>query len=109
DAAIQRLIQSTGDDWDKPVRDLIGRLHTYAQTLPNPATWFAAQEAGFRSPEPEQWRAWLMAELKNWRADWLPLLQRQPPDNNNAARCAAVLESLGGNAARAQFAAALAL
>ena len=109
DAAIQRLIQSTGGDWDKPVRDLIGRLHTYAQTLPDPAAWFAAQEAGFLSPEPEQWRAWLMAELKNWRADWLPLLQHQPPDNNNAARCAAVLEPLDGKATRAQFAAALAL
>jgi ATP-dependent helicase/nuclease subunit A len=46
-----------------------------------------------------------MAELRNWRRSWLPLLQRQPGDN--AARCAALLEQLDENAARAQFAAAL--
>jgi ATP-dependent helicase/nuclease subunit A len=109
DLAIQRLIQATGGDWDKPIRDLIGRLHEYAQTLRDPAGWFAAQEAGFLSEEPAQWRAWLMAELKQWRPSWLPLLQRQPPDNKNAGRCAAALQELGDNASRAQCAAALAL
>jgi len=109
DLAIQRLIQSTGGDWDKPVRDLIARLHAYAQTLRDPAGWFAAQEAGFQSTEPEQWKSWLMAELEIWRASWLPLLQRQPPDNVNAARCAGILKPLGANASRESFAAALAL
>src|SRR5580692_270572 len=60
DVAIQRLIQVTGGDWDKPLRDLISRLHEYSQTLRDPARWFEAQEAGFRTEEPEQWRAWLM-------------------------------------------------
>jgi ATP-dependent helicase/nuclease subunit A len=109
DLAIQRLIQATGGDWDQPVRDLMTRLHKYSQTLRDPAAWFAAQEAGFQSEEPAQWRAWLMAELNHWRATWLPLLQRQPPENKNAACCAAALEPLGGNASRADFAAALAL
>jgi len=109
DLAIQRLIQGTGGDWDQPVRDLMAHLHRYAQTLRDPAGWFAAQEAGFQSAEPAQWRAWLMAELKNWRDAWLPLLQRQPPGNKNAAHCAVALERLGGDAARAEFAAALAL
>jgi ATP-dependent helicase/nuclease subunit A len=108
DLAIQRLIQATGGDWDQPIRDLIGRLHRYAQTLRDPAGWFAAQEAGFRTEEPEQWRVWLMAELKHWRAVWLPLLQRQPQANKNAGLCAAALQGLGGNLERAQFAAALA-
>jgi ATP-dependent helicase/nuclease subunit A len=109
DLAIQRLIQATGGDWDQPVRDLMTRLHKYSQTLRDPAAWFAAQEAGFQSEEPAQWRAWLMAELNHWRATWLPLLQRQPPENKHAACCAAALEPLGGNASRADFAAALAL
>jgi len=109
DLAIQRLIQGTGGDWDQPVRDLIGRLHRYSQTLRDPAGWFAAQEAGFQSTEPAHWRTWLMAELKNWRDSWLPLLRRQPPDNKNAAYCGSILERLGGNATRADFAAALAL
>jgi len=109
DLAIQRLIQATGGDWDKPIRDLIGRMHEYAQTLRDPAGWFASQEAGFQSEEPEQWRAWLMEELQRWRASWLPVLRRQPTANKNAGRCAAALQGLGDNASRAQCAAALAL
>jgi ATP-dependent helicase/nuclease subunit A len=115
DMAIQRLIQATGGDWDQPVRDLIGRLHKYAQTLRDPAGWFAAQEAGFQTVQPEQWRRWLMAELKEWRASWLPRLRRQPPANQNAARGAAALQRCGAagtadpQSARAEFAAALAL
>jgi ATP-dependent helicase/nuclease subunit A len=109
DLAIQRLIQATGGDWDQPIRDLIRRLHQYAQTLRDPASWFAAQEAGFRTQEPEQWRVWLMQELKHWRAHWLPLLQHQPAANKNAGRCASALYALGDNPARDQYAAALAL
>ncbi|HEY3863660.1 MAG TPA: UvrD-helicase domain-containing protein [Verrucomicrobiae bacterium] len=105
--AIQKLIQATGGDRDQPVRDLIERLHRYAQSLRDPAGWFAAQEACFRSPQPEQWRAWLMAELNAWRAAWVARLQRHLP-GQNAARCAAVLEGLRGGAERAEFAAALA-
>jgi ATP-dependent helicase/nuclease subunit A len=108
DLAIQRLIQAQGGDWDQPVRDLIGRLHRYAQTLRDPAAWFAAQTAGFQSEEPVQWRAWLMAELKNWRRAWLPVLRGQPKENENAARCAAALERVNDKATRAEFAAALA-
>jgi ATP-dependent helicase/nuclease subunit A len=109
DLAIQRLIQATGGDWDQPVRDLITRLHKYSQTLRDPSGWFAAQEAGFQPAEPEQWRAWLMAELNHWRDTWLPILQRQPTENKNAAQCAAALERLGDSASRAEFAAALAV
>ena len=107
EAAIHRLIQTTGGDWDQPVRDLIGRLHRYAQTLRDPAGWFAAQEAAFQSPQPEPWRSWLMAELKAWRASWLPRLQRHLPANENAARCAAALEQCASDATRAEFASAL--
>ncbi|HTA31207.1 MAG TPA: 3'-5' exonuclease, partial [Candidatus Cybelea sp.] len=61
-----------------------------------------------RAEEPEQWRAWLTVELKIWRDSWLPLLQRQPPANKNAARCAAALQGLGDHATRAEYAQALA-
>ncbi|HEV7925793.1 MAG TPA: UvrD-helicase domain-containing protein, partial [Verrucomicrobiae bacterium] len=109
DLAIQRLIQATGGDWDQPIRDLIGRLHEYAQTLRDSEDWFATQEASFRTEEPEEWRACLMTELKRWRASWLPVLQLQPNANKNAERCAAILQGLGDNATREQYSAALAL
>jgi len=108
DLAIQQLIQAQGGDWDQPVRDLIGRLHRYSQTLRDPSGWFAAQTAGFQSEEPQLWRAWLMAEMKNWRRSWLPLLQGQPNENENAVRCAALLEPLDDKTTRAGFAAVLA-
>ncbi len=109
DIAIQRLIQATGGDWDQPIRDLIDRLHEYAQTLRDPVAWFATQDAGFRSEEPEQWHAWLMAELQQWRASWLPVLKRQTTANKNAVRCAETLQDLDDNATRERCAAALAL
>lgn len=109
DMAIQKLIQGTGGDWDQPVRDLITHLHHYSQTLRDPAGWFAAQEAAFQSEEPAQWRAWLMAELQSWRDSWLPVLQRQPKENNNASACAGLLERHRGDAPLEGWAAALAV
>jgi len=109
DMAIQRLIQGTGGDWDKPVRDLIGHLHRYSQTLRDPAQWFAAQETSFQSEDPAHWREWLMAELHHWRDSWLPILRRQPLENKNAASCASVLAGRDEKATRADFAEALTL
>jgi ATP-dependent helicase/nuclease subunit A len=106
--AIQQLIQAQGGDWDKPVRDLIVRLHHYSQTLRDPETWFAEQTAGFQQSDPALWRDWLMDELISWRASWLPVLQAQPPANENAAQCAHVLAGLPSKASLPDFAAALA-
>ncbi|MGA2176651.1 MAG: UvrD-helicase domain-containing protein [Verrucomicrobiota bacterium] len=108
DLAIQQLIQAQGGDWDQPVRDLIRRLHNYSQTLRDPTGWFAAQHARFQSAQPGEWRAWLMEHLETWRRSWLPVLQRQPPANANAAQCAAALAALPPQPARPDFAAALA-
>lgn len=105
--AIQQLIQSQGGDWDAPVRDLILRLHHYTQTLRDPAQWFARQQGGFEQTEPSLWIQWLMEELTRWRAAWLPVLQAQPPQNRNAAQCAAALAGLPETPGRAQFASAL--
>jgi ATP-dependent helicase/nuclease subunit A len=107
DLAIQQLIQAQGGDWDQPVRDLIRRLHTYSQTLRDPAGWFADQLARFQSPQPDEWRAWLMEHLEIWRRAWLSVLPLQPPGNTNAAQCAAALAALPARPSRREFAAAL--
>ena len=106
--AIQQLIQAQGGDWDQPVRNLIRRLHSYAQSLRDPAAWFAAQQARFQREEPEEWRGWLMEELNRWRGTWLPALQGEPPANKNAVQCAAALAELPPNPSRREYAAALA-
>ena len=103
DLAIQRLIQQTGGDKDKPLRDLITQLHRFSQTLRDPSHWFAVQEAAFKLEDPTPWRAWLMEELIRWRNAWLPILQHQPAENKNAGQCAAVLQSLAGHPTRSEF------
>jgi ATP-dependent helicase/nuclease subunit A len=107
-AAIQKLIQTQGGDWDQPTRELILRLHHYTQTLRDPAAWFAAQTALFQEVEPTTWRRWLKDEFARWRTLWLPVLRDQPADNKNAAACAKALAGLPDNPTAAQCADVLA-
>ena len=108
DLALQQFIISQAGDRDQPVRDLIRRLHEYAQTLPDPAGWFAAQRARFQCPQPDEWRKWLLEQLESWRCAWLEALSRQPSNNTNAQNCAASLAQLSATPTRADFTAALA-
>ena len=105
--AIQRLVQAQGGDWDKPVRDLILRLHHYTQTLRDPAGWLARQTALFNQTEPAVWQGWLMEALTDWRQAWLPILRAQPAQNNNAAQCLRALAALTEQPARQQWTEAL--
>ena len=73
--AVRQLIQAQAQGGDQPIRALVLRLHHYTQTLRNPEAWFAAQLAMFESPEPRQWRGWLLEGVSDWRNRWLPALQ----------------------------------
>jgi ATP-dependent helicase/nuclease subunit A len=42
-AAVQDLIQVQGRGWDKRVRTLVFRLHSYARSLPDPESWLKSQ------------------------------------------------------------------
>ncbi len=108
DAAIQKLIQITGGDGDKPLRDLIIKLHHYGQTLRDPDGWFASQKAMFESPEPREWKWRLLEALEHWRETWLPILESQPSENTNAAKCAIVLKMLKAPVTPKEWAAAMA-
>ncbi len=90
DAAIQKLIQITGGDGDKPLRDLIVKLHHYGQTLRDPEAWFAGQKAMFNSPEPREWKLWLLEALAQWRETWQPNIEKQPAGKENPAKSAAI-------------------
>jgi ATP-dependent helicase/nuclease subunit A len=107
-AAIQQLIQAHGGDWDKPIRDAIGRMHDYSQTLRDPEGWLAAQRARFERDDPQEWQEWLIAALKDWRRLWRHILAQQPAANTNAAQCAAALGRLPEDPSRLEFATALA-
>ena len=92
--AVQRLIQSQGRGSDKPIRELVRRLHNYSQTLPDPAGWFEAQLAMFSSPEPLAWRKWLAEAIAEWCQRWLPRLKATTTGNELAAGCCDALEAL---------------
>src|SRR4051812_16522326 len=53
--AVQQLIQVQGRGWDKPIRELILRLHHYTQTLPDPAGWLRTQLEKFEAAQPAEW------------------------------------------------------
>ena len=95
--AVQKLIQVQGRGSDRPIRELVRRLHDYSQTLPDPAGWFEAQLALFASPEPVVWRRWLAEAVADWCRSWLPRLKGNTSGNELAARCSEAVESLAQN------------
>jgi len=106
--AVQQLIEAQGRGWDKPIRALVFRLHNYAQTRPDPANWFNRQLALFNASTPDQWLAWLLRGIADWREGWLPRLEGLAPQNEIAGKCAAALKEVVEGTPRAVAAAALA-
>jgi ATP-dependent helicase/nuclease subunit A len=76
--AVQQLIRRAGRGSDEHLRVLGWKLHCYAQSLPDPDAWFAAQLAAFRELVPTQWERWLSDALVAWRNEWLPALAAAP-------------------------------
>lgn len=101
---IQRLVLEQGRGWDKPVRDLVQRLHAYTQTLPDPAHWFDEQLGAFNQSEPKLWERWLTDELCRFKEYWLQILHRQPDENVVAQRCAVALARFSATPTRAEAA-----
>ncbi|MEO7300639.1 MAG: helicase-exonuclease AddAB subunit AddA [Verrucomicrobiota bacterium] len=97
---VQQLISDHGRGWDKPIRDIVQRMHAYTQTLPDPAAWFAAQLAQLQEPKPLQWEQWFSEYLGVWKNGWLPLLRDQKKENIAAQNCCAALERLADNVNR---------
>ena len=73
--AVQSLIQIYGGGRDQAIRQLVLRLHNYAQTRPDAAGWLASQIEHFASPAPDEWRKWLRDGIQAWRDEWLPVLE----------------------------------
>ena len=92
--AVQALIEEQSRGWDKPIRELVLKLHRYAQTLPDPDGWYATQLEMFAQPEPESWRSSLLPALREWWQQWRPRVAEMAPGNGLAARCLEVLAGL---------------
>jgi ATP-dependent helicase/nuclease subunit A len=128
--AVQKLIQIYGGGRDQAIRQLVLRLHHYAQTRPDADGWLAQQIEQFASPTPDEWREWLLDGIRAWRDEWLPALENlgtpasgtarstrnelravpeagAPSNNEKAAECLKILQKLPGEFSREQAAAVL--
>jgi len=106
--AVQRLISEQGRGWDKPIRDLVKRIHAYQQTLPDPEGWFADQFERFSHDDPAQWERWFSEELVRWKNWWTPVLLAQDTANVVAQICVRALGGLAAESTRTEAAAVLA-
>jgi ATP-dependent helicase/nuclease subunit A len=84
--AVQKLIQIYGGGRDQAIRQLVLRLHHYAQTRPDADGWLARQIEHFVSPTPDEWRVWLLDGIRNWRDEWLPVLESLGAPASGTAR-----------------------
>jgi ATP-dependent helicase/nuclease subunit A len=84
--AVQKLIQIYGGGRDQAIRQLVLRLHHYAQTRPDADGWLARQIEQFAAPAPDEWREWLLDGIQAWRDEWLPVLENLGTPASGTAR-----------------------
>jgi ATP-dependent helicase/nuclease subunit A len=102
--AVQNLIRIYGNGDERPIRAILLRLHRYAQTRPDAERWLARQLDNFSTADPFVWRDWLLDAIRDWRDEWLPVLENFRVENEKAAECLELLKKLPENFSRAQTA-----
>jgi ATP-dependent helicase/nuclease subunit A len=128
--AVQKLIQIYGGGRDQTIRQLVLRLHHYAQTRPDADGWLAEQIKNFSATKPADWQRWLLDAIADWHDEWLPVLEDlgtpasgtarstrdelravpeadAPSNNEKAAECLKILQKLPGEFSRKPAAAVL--
>jgi ATP-dependent helicase/nuclease subunit A len=108
DEAVQEFVMTYGGGRDDTIREVVLRLHAYAQTLPDATGWLRSQRALLDQTEPAHWRDALLAGFCDWRREWLEHLAELASANPKAASALAVLGEVGDAPARGQIASALA-
>ncbi|HEU5072175.1 MAG TPA: UvrD-helicase domain-containing protein [Verrucomicrobiae bacterium] len=92
--AVRELIRRYGQGDVEGIRAMVRQVHTYTQTLPSPAGWFAAQRQALADAEPVQWRDWFRAAVHEWAKEWEPELATAAAQAANMARCALAVQQL---------------
>ena len=73
--AAQALIRVVGRGADHRIRQLVLKLHAYAQSLPDPERWLEEQQRHFEQTEPTEWQSLLLEAVAEWRRDWIGELE----------------------------------
>jgi ATP-dependent helicase/nuclease subunit A len=90
--AVQNLISIYGSGRDEKIRQLVLKIHNYAQTRPDSDGWLMRQIESFASNEPAQWRERFSEAISNWREESLPVLENLKDGNLKAAECLEILK-----------------
>jgi ATP-dependent helicase/nuclease subunit A len=93
-AAVQELIQIHGGGRDENIRRLVLRLHHYAQARPDARGWLAKQLHEFSAAESVDWERWLFEAVRDWRDEWMPVLENLTGVNSKAGELAVLLKGL---------------
>lgn len=84
-SVLAELIGSNGRGSDSGVRNLVLRLHHYAQSLPAPSAWLDKQLKIFEQPKPTLWRRWFVEAVNGWGKRWGPIFEKQARSANAVA------------------------
>jgi ATP-dependent helicase/nuclease subunit A len=93
--AVQNLIRIYGNGDERPIRAILLRLHHYAQTRPDADRWLARQREHFAAPQPVEWRGWMLDAIRDWRDEWLPVLENLRVENEKAVELLGLFSCLG--------------
>lgn len=99
--AVQALVRTVGRGTDDRIRKLVLKLHTHAQSLPNPAGWLDEQQARYQQSEPDEWRRWFVEAVADWREEFSDLVAASAGEAPAVSFCH---QSLRGSPVNLQFA-----
>jgi ATP-dependent helicase/nuclease subunit A len=94
---VQELVEAYAGRDEGRIRAVVVKLHNYAQTLANPAEWFAQQIAPLQEGTPRLWREWLKEALIGWCGKWGPVLERLSENRFATQFCARVQAARAAN------------
>ncbi|MCS1409228.1 MAG: ATP-dependent helicase/nuclease subunit A [Verrucomicrobia subdivision 3 bacterium] len=98
--SVRRLIKQVGREQELPGRDLVRRLHHYAQSLRSPREWLQQQHKLYEEQKPVQWIRWLWKALSDretslgWIEEWEDALQENAAECPNLQECLHQLDKL---------------
>ncbi len=84
--ALQQLLQVQAAGRDRVLRNLVLKVHSYSQSLPNSDAWFRQQLDIFENPAPNAWQTWLSDAFALWQHLWTEPLTRAAARGNDLAR-----------------------
>ena len=76
---LRRLVLDYFSGDDRPLRELLGKLHDFTQTRQEAATWYESQENFYDNPHATYWQELLPNLTQMWVDRWFSIATNQSP------------------------------